>query len=96
MNNNLAAIEVFNLTKNFGKLTAVNNLNLTVKRGEVFGFLGPNGAGKTTTIKLMTGLLKPSSGVIRIMGVDIQENPVEAKKFMGLIPEEPKLYDKLT
>ena len=96
MDNNLAAIEALNLTKNFGKLTAVNKLNLTVKRGEVFGFLGPNGAGKTTTIKLMTGLLKPSSGVIKIMGVDMQENPVEAKKFIGFIPEEPKLYEKLT
>jgi len=96
MDNNLAAIEALNLTKNFGKLAAVNKLNLTVKRGEVFGFLGPNGAGKTTTIKLMTGLLKPSSGVIKIMGVDMQENPVEAKKFIGFIPEEPKLYEKLT
>jgi ABC-2 type transport system ATP-binding protein len=96
MDNNLAAIEALNLTKNFGKLAAVNKLNLTVKRGEVFGFLGPNGAGKTTTIKLMTGLLKPSSGVIKIIGVDMQENPVEAKKFIGFIPEEPKLYEKLT
>jgi len=71
-------------------------LNLIVKRGEIFGFLGPNGAGKTTTIKLMTGLLKPTSGIVKIMGKDIQENPVEAKRAIGLIPEEPQIYDKLT
>jgi ABC-2 type transport system ATP-binding protein len=87
MNDNLIAIETFDLTKNFGSLTAVNKLNLKVRRGEIFGFLGPNGAGKTTTIKLMTGLLKPTSGTVKIIGKDIQENPVGAKKDIGLIPE---------
>jgi len=96
MVNNSCAIEIFNLTKRFGSLTAVNDLNLKIKCGEIFGFLGPNGAGKTTTIKLMTGLLKPTSGTTKIMGYDIQENPIEAKSVIGLIPDEPKIYEKLT
>lgn len=96
MDNNLTAIETFELTKSFGNLIAVNKLNLKVNRGEIFGFLGPNGAGKTTTIKLMTGLLKPTSGTVKIMGRDIQDNPMEAKKFIGLIPEELRVYEKLT
>ncbi len=96
MDDDPVAIETIDLTKNFGKTTAVNKLNLIVKRGEIFGFLGPNGAGKTTTIKLMTGLLRPTSGIVKIMGKDIQENPVEAKRAIGLIPEEPQIYDKLT
>jgi ABC-2 type transport system ATP-binding protein len=96
MVNNFAAIEAFNLTKNFGSLTAVNNIDLTVKKGEIFGFLGPNGAGKTTTIKLLTGLLKPTSGTAKIIGKDIQESPIEAKAVIGLVPDEPKIYEKLT
>lgn len=96
MENNLAAIETVNLTKNFGSLTAVNNLNLIVKQGEIFGFLGPNGAGKTTTIKLLTGLLKPGSGTAMIMGNDIQKNPIEAKKVIGFVPDKPQIYEKLT
>ena len=96
MANNSTAIEAFNLTKNFGSLTAVNNINLTVNKGEIFGFLGPNGAGKTTTIKLLTGLLKPTSGTAKIIGKDIQESPIEAKAVIGLVPDEPKIYEKLT
>ena len=96
MANDSAAVETSNLTKNFGSLTAVNNLDLTVNKGEIFGFLGPNGAGKTTTIKLLTGLLKPTSGTAKIMGADIQENPIEAKAVIGLVPDEPKIYEKLT
>ena len=76
MANNTAAVETFDLSKKFGSLTAVNNLDLTVNKGEIFGFLGPNGAGKTTTIKLLTGLLKPTSGTAMIMGKDIQEDPI--------------------
>ncbi|MFZ3386774.1 MAG: ATP-binding cassette domain-containing protein, partial [Candidatus Hydromicrobium sp.] len=87
MTNNSIAIETFNLTKNFGNLIAVNKLNLKIKSGEIFGFLGPNGAGKTTTIKLMTGLLKPTSGTVKIMGKDIQQSPIEAKSYIGLIPD---------
>ncbi len=96
MDDNSIAIEIFNLSKNFGNLTAVSKLNLEIKRGEIFGFLGPNGAGKTTTIKMMTGLLKPTSGNVKIMGKDIQENPIDAKKYIGLIPDQPKIYEKLT
>ncbi len=96
INNNSAAIETFDLSKNFGNIAAVDKLNLKIKKGEIFGFLGPNGAGKTTTIKLMTGLLKPSFGTVKIMGIDMQENPIEAKRFIGLIPEEPQVYEKLT
>jgi len=93
---NSAAIETFDLTKKFGSLNAVNNIDLTINKGEIFGFLGPNGAGKTTTIKLLTGLLKPTSGTAKIMGKDIQDNPIEAKAVIGLVPDEPRIYEKLT
>ena len=96
MSNNSIAIETFDLTKKYGSLIAVDKLNLKVKRGEIFGFLGPNGAGKTTTIKLMTGLLKPTSGTVKIMSKDVQKDPIGAKADIGLIPEEPQIYDKLT
>jgi len=96
MENNLAAIETTNLIKKFGNLTAVDNIDLTVKKGEIFGFLGPNGAGKTTTIKLLTGLLKPTSGTVKIMGKDIQENPIGVKEIIGYVPDEPRIYEKLT
>ncbi|MCE5329656.1 ABC transporter ATP-binding protein [bacterium] len=92
----MSAIELKNLTKKYGSLTAVNDLNLEIENGEIFGFLGPNGAGKTTTIKLMTGLLKPSSGTVKILDYDIQVNPIEAKSNIGLIPDEPNIYEKLT
>jgi ABC-2 type transport system ATP-binding protein len=92
----MSAIELKNLTKKYGSLTAVNNLNLEIEKGEIFGFLGPNGAGKTTTIKLLTGLLKPTSGTAKILGFDIQFNPIEAKNYIGLIPDEPNIYEKLT
>ena len=89
-------IEVTNLTKTFGSTVAVNNLNLHIKRGELFVFLGPNGAGKTTTIKLITGLLKPTSGQVKVNGYDIGRKPVEAKKCLGYISDHPYLYEKLT
>ena len=96
MANDLAVIETFDLTKKFESLTAVNNIDLTVDKGEIFGFLGPNGAGKTTIIKLLTDLLKPTTGTAKIMGKDIQENPIEAKAAIGLVPDEPQVYEKLT
>lgn len=89
-------IVIRNLTKKFGNFTAVDNLNLEIKSGEFFGFLGPNGAGKTTTIKMITGLYAPTSGEIFIEDIDIQKFPVEAKQFIGYVPDEPFLYDKLT
>ncbi len=89
-------IVIKNLTKKFGNFIAVDNLNLEINSGEFFGFLGPNGAGKTTTIKMITGLYAPTSGEVIINGLDIQKFPIEAKSFIGYVPDEPFLYDKLT
>jgi len=89
-------IQLIELTKNFGQLVAVNHVNLHVKRGEIFGFLGPNGAGKTTTIKMLTGLLKPTSGKALIDGYDVVSHPMEAKQVIGFIPDQPFIYEKLT
>src|ERR1017187_2582377 len=83
------------LTKRYGGLVAVNDLNLDIPQGQFFAFLGPNGAGKTTTIKLLAGLLKPMSGRALIGGFDIQKNPVEARKILSYVPDMPFLYDKL-
>ena len=84
------------LSKRFGNRMAVDGVSLEVKRGEIFGFLGPNGAGKTTTIKMLAGLIKPSSGRVIIDGWDLEEQPREAKKAVGFIPDRPFLYEKLT
>ncbi len=89
-------IQLIDLCKQFGDLAAVDSINLTVKPGEVFGFLGPNGAGKTTTIKMMAGLIKPTSGRVIINGWDLTENPHRAKEVIGFIPDRPFLYEKLT
>jgi ABC-2 type transport system ATP-binding protein len=89
-------IKLINLTKNYGKLTAVNNINLDVPQGQVFGFLGPNGAGKTTTIRMMAGLLQPTNGNAVIGGFDVQKEPLKAKFITGFIPDRPFLYEKLT
>ncbi len=84
------------LTKEFGNYTAVNNVSLQVKKGEIFGFLGPNGAGKTTTIRMLAGLLKPDRGTIVIGGSDLAVDPQICKKMTGYIPDRPYLYEKLT
>ncbi len=84
------------LTKCFGSKTAVAGLELEIARGEFFCFLGPNGAGKTTTIKMMTGLLKPTSGRVLVGGHDIQQASTAAKALLGYIPDHPFLYDRLT
>jgi len=89
-------IELRNVTKKFGNLTAVDNISMTVPPGEFFGFLGPNGAGKTTTIKMMAGLFAPTSGQILINGFDVVQNPIEAKSWTSYVPDQPFLYDKLT
>ncbi|MDZ7317594.1 MAG: ABC transporter ATP-binding protein [candidate division KSB1 bacterium] len=88
-------IEAIHLTKVYDHQLAVQDLNLQIAN-ELFVFLGPNGAGKTTTIKMMTGLLQPTSGSVRIGGYDLATQPVEAKKMFGLVPDTPVLYDKLT
>ncbi|MDY7033803.1 MAG: ABC transporter ATP-binding protein, partial [Thermodesulfobacteriota bacterium] len=84
------------LTKKYGRLKVVDGVSLEIEKGEIFGFLGPNGAGKTTTIKIMAGLLKPTSGKVIINGHDMSKNPIEAKKITGFIPDRPFLYEKLT
>jgi ABC-2 type transport system ATP-binding protein len=89
-------IELKALTKKFGNFVAVDNLDLTVKRGEIFGFIGPNGAGKTTTIKMIGGILAPSAGTVIIAGIDMQKHPEAAKSNIGFIPDRPYLYEKLT
>jgi ABC-2 type transport system ATP-binding protein len=89
-------IKLTSLTKVYGDLTAVNGIDLAVRPGEVFGFLGPNGAGKTTTIKMMAGLLQPTSGTVEIGGFNVQTDPLRAKAITGFIPDRPYLYDKLT
>ena len=89
-------IEIERLVKRFGGLAAVDGLDLKVERGEIFGLLGPNGAGKTTTVKILTGLLRPTSGRVRVAGVDVERDPLEAKRRMGLVPDEPFVYPKLT
>lgn len=91
-------LEISGLSKSYAdsKVRAVDDLNLTVKPGEIFGFLGPNGAGKTTTIKLVVGLLNPDSGTIKVNGFDNQTATLEAKKRIGYVPDNPDLYDRLT
>lgn len=89
-------VVIENLTKRYEDLIAVDNLNLTVPKGEFLCFLGPNGAGKTTTIKMLTGLVKPTSGRALVAGYNVQENPVEAKKRIGYIPDHPYMYEKLS
>ena len=89
-------IQVDKVTKEFGTVRAVCDLTLRIPRGQLYCFLGPNGAGKTTTIKMMTGLLRPTRGAVRIGGVDLREDPVAAKKMTGFIPDFPFLYERLT
>lgn len=85
-----------NLTKKFGSYKAVNDVNLEINKGEIFGFLGPNGAGKTTTIKMLAGLLMPDQGAIHIGGINLARKPRLCKKMTGYIPDRPYLYEKLT
>jgi len=89
-------IKLIHLTKTYKELRAVDDLNLEVREGTLFGFLGPNGAGKTTTIKMMAGVLKPTSGSIIINGLDLAQEPEKVKKCIGFIPDRPYLYEKLT
>src|ERR671917_161175 len=89
-------IETFNLVRRFGVFTAVDNVNLRVERGRFFGFLGPNGAGKSTTIKMLTGLLAPTSGEIRVLGRDVQTEAMEVKRRIGVVPEDLNLFERLT
>src|SRR5437870_4696593 len=93
---NAPAVMARDLVRVFGQKMAVDHLNLTVQRGEFFGFLGPNGAGKSTTIKMMVGLLRPSSGSVWVAGVDVWKDPLRARSLMGVLPEYLNLYERLT
>ena len=90
------AIVTQGLTRRFGDLVAVDNVNLSVAAGQFFGFLGPNGAGKSTTIKMLTGLLAPSNGSMQILGTDLVANPVLVKRQIGVVPEGMALFGRLT
>jgi len=89
-------IDIQHLCKDFGTVKAVQDLTLHVPRGELFCFLGPNGAGKTTTLKILTGLIRPTSGAARINGLDIHHDPLKVKRLIGYIPDMPFMYDRLT
>ena len=89
-------IELVQLVKRFGDLVAVSGINLTVPRGEFFAVLGPNAAGKTTTVRIIAGLIKPTSGSARVAGFDVQAQPLEARRRLAYVPDFPFLYDKLT
>lgn len=89
-------IEIQDLTKRYGQIKAVSNLNFTVEKGEILGFLGPNGAGKTTTMNIITGYLPSSEGTVRVCGYDIMESPKEVKKRIGYLPEQPPVYMDMT
>jgi ABC-2 type transport system ATP-binding protein len=89
-------IRLIDLTKQYGRFTAVDGIDLDVPSGELFGFLGPNGAGKTTTFRMIAGILRPTSGTVEIGGIDITRSPLEAKSRLGFIPDRPFVYDKLT
>lgn len=89
-------IEIQNLTKRYGQIKAVNNLNFTVEKGEILGFLGPNGAGKSTTMNIITGYIPSSEGTVKVCGYDIMESPKEVKQHIGYLPEQPPVYMDMT
>ncbi len=89
-------IEIANLSKKFGKVTALDGIDLRIKEGELFGIVGPNGAGKSTIVRILCGALRPSTGTIRVNGYDILHDPIKVKSSIGYLPEEPNLYERLT
>ena len=89
-------INISNVTKKFDDFTAVDNLSMNVKRGEVLGFLGPNGAGKSTTMKMIAGFIKSTRGIIKVKGMNVETNPIECKKLIGYLPEGAPLYGDMT
>jgi ABC-2 type transport system ATP-binding protein len=89
-------VELKNVAKRYNEILAVDNVDLTIKPGEIFGLLGPNGSGKSTTLKMLMGLVQPDSGSIRVLGLDVQDDPVGVKQHVGYTPEAPRLYEFLT
>ncbi len=90
------AVELKNVTKRYNEITAVDNVNLTIGEGEIFGLLGPNGSGKSTTLKMLLGLVKPDDGLITVLSMSAMEDPVALKRSVGYVPEAPRLYEFLT
>jgi len=93
---NQLAVELKNVTKRYNEIVAVNNFNLNIKQGEIFGLLGPNGSGKSTTLKMLMGLVQPTAGSVNVLGLDVQKNPIEVKRLVGYVPESPNIYEFLT
>ena len=89
-------ISVENITKHFPAKTAIEGMSFTVEKGEILGFLGPNGAGKTTTMRIITGYMPPTGGTVRVDGFDVGDNPIECRKRIGYLPENPPLYTEMT
>ena len=90
------AVEIKNVTKRYNEIIAVNNLNLTIGAGEIFGLLGPNGSGKSTTLKMLLGLVQADLGTVNVLGLDVQKQPVEVKRLVGYVPEAANIYEFLT
>ena len=90
------AVELKDITKRYNEIVAVNNLNLSIGTGEIFGLLGPNGSGKSTTLKMLMGLVQPTGGNVNVLGLDVQKQPVEVKQLVGYVPESPNIYEFLT
>src|SRR5438093_8558878 len=91
-----AGLKVFHLSKSYGYIPALSDVTLDVGAGEVRGLLGPNGSGKSTLMKIAVGLLRPTSGSVRVLGVDVEQDPMTVKKIVGYVPESPRLYEFLT
>jgi ABC-2 type transport system ATP-binding protein len=94
--NSAYAVELKGVAKRYNEILAVNQFDLTIKTGEIFGLLGPNGSGKSTTMKMLLGLVQPDSGSVTVLGIDVQKNPVAVKQLVGYVPESPRLYEFLT
>ncbi len=90
------AVDLRNVTKRYNEIVAVNNMNLTIEKGEIFALLGPNGSGKSTTLKMLMGLVQPTNGEIRVLGLDVLKDPVAVKQQVGYVPESPNIYEFLT
>ncbi len=96
MQNYTYAVELKNVTKRYNEIVALNNLDLTINPGEIFGLLGPNGSGKSTMLKMLLGLVQPDAGSVQVLGLNVKEDPVGVKKLVGYAPESPRLYEFLT
>jgi ABC-2 type transport system ATP-binding protein len=92
----LHAVDLQGVTKRYNEIVAVNNMNLTIETGEIFALLGPNGSGKSTTLKMLMGLVQPTAGLINVLGINVQKDPIAVKRNVGYVPESPNIYEFLT